>query len=44
MTVGDHVMKVAQSNFIVAWEELGEENQLLETFQLDFTTLQGMLF
>merc|ERR1719376_238023 len=40
MTVGDHVMKVAQSNFIVAWEELGEENQLLETFQLDFTTLQ----
>jgi len=34
ITVADHVQKVIKSNFGAAWEELGEENELEDTYAL----------
>ena len=41
MTVADHVQKVLKSNFGAAWEEVGGENELEDTYALSYETLQG---
>ena len=47
MTVADHMQKVMKPNFAAAWEEIGESNELEDTYGLSsmksvegwFTTL-----
>ena len=34
MVVADHIQKVMKPNFATSWDELGEENQVEETFAL----------
>ena len=34
MVIGDYILPAYNSNFSGLWEELGEENELVETFQL----------
>ena len=34
MVVADHVQHVVKLNFPASWEEVGEENQVEETFSL----------
>ena len=34
MVVADHVQRVMKPNFAASWEEIGEENQVEETFAL----------
>lgn len=42
MTVADHVVKVMKPNFAASWEEVGEENELEDTFALStMKTLEG---
>lgn len=43
VTVADHTQKVMKPNFAAAWEEIGEGNELEETFTLSsMKTLDGM--
>jgi len=39
ITVADYVQRVMKGNFAAAWEELGEENELEDTYSLPFKTL-----
>lgn len=42
VTVADHTQKVMKPNFAAAWEEIGEGNELEETFTLSsMKTLDG---
>ena len=42
MLVADHVQKVMKPNFAASWEEVGEENELEDTFALStMKTLPG---
>jgi hypothetical protein len=42
VTVADHVQKTNKANFAAAWEEIGGENELDDTFALaTVNTLQG---
>lgn len=42
ISVADHVQKVIKSNFGAAWEELGEENELEDTYALSsMKSLEG---
>ena len=34
MVVADHVQRVVRPNFAVSWDEIGDENQVEETFAL----------
>ena len=34
MVVADHVQRVMKPNFAASWEEIGDENQVEETFAL----------
>ena len=34
MVVADHVQRVMKPNFAASWDEIGEENQIEETFAL----------
>lgn len=34
MVVADHVQRVVRPNFAASWEEIGDENQIEETFAL----------
>jgi len=40
IAVADYVQRVMKGNFGPAWEELGEENELEDTFSLPFKTLE----
>ena len=40
IAVADYVQRVMKGNFGAAWEELGEENELEDTFSLPFKTLE----
>merc|ERR1712203_675285 len=40
VTVADHVSRVMKGNFGAAWEEIGEEFELEDTFQLPFKTME----
>ena len=40
MVVADHMQRVMKPNFAVSWEEIGEENQVEETFAL--STMKDM--
>ena len=44
VTVADHVQKVMHPNFAAAWEEVGEDNELEDTYELPIKTLDGMGF
>ena len=35
VVVADHVQRVMKANFAASWEEIGEENQVEETFALN---------
>ena len=39
ITVADYVQRVMKGNFAAAWEEIGEENELEDTYSLPFKTL-----
>ena len=39
ISVADYVQRVMKGNFGAAWEELGEENELEDTYVLPFNTL-----
>jgi len=39
VTVADHVQRVMKGNFAAAWEEIGAENELEDTFSLPFKTI-----
>ncbi len=42
MTVADHVQKVMKPNFAASWEEIGEANELEDTYALStMKTLEG---
>ena len=42
MTVADHVQKVMKPNFAASWDEVGEENELEDTYALStMKTLEG---
>ena len=34
MVVADHVQRVVRPNFAASWDEIGDENQIEETFAL----------
>ena len=34
LTVADHVQKVLKPNFAAAWDEIGESNELEDTYAL----------
>ena len=34
MVLADHVQRVMKPNFAASWDEIGEENQVEETFAL----------
>lgn len=34
MSLADHIQRVVRPNFAVSWDEVGEENQVEETFTL----------
>jgi len=40
VAVGDYVQRVMKGNFAAAWEELGQENEMEDTFSLPFKTLE----
>merc|ERR1712096_213292 len=40
IAVADYVQRVMKGNFAPAWEELGQENELEDTFSLPFKTLE----
>jgi len=40
VTVADHVARVMKGNFGAAWEEIGAEHEMEDTFQLPFKTLE----
>eukprot|EP00090_Calanus_glacialis_P024290 TRINITY_DN3771_c0_g1_i1.p1 TRINITY_DN3771_c0_g1~~TRINITY_DN3771_c0_g1_i1.p1 ORF type:complete len:881 (-),score=314.94 TRINITY_DN3771_c0_g1_i1:145-2787(-) len=40
VAVADYVQRVMKGNFGAAWEELGQENELEDTFSLPFKTLE----
>ena len=40
VVVADHMQRVMKPNFAVSWEEIGEENQVEETFAL--STMKDM--
>merc|ERR1740131_892710 len=40
ISVADYVQRVMKGNFGAAWEELGQENELEDTFSLPFKTLE----
>jgi len=40
VSVADHVQRVSKGNFGAAWEELGPENELEDTFALPFKTIE----
>ena len=43
--VADHVQKVVKPNFAASWDEVGEENELEDTYALStMKTLQGTLY
>ena len=45
MTVADHVQKVMKPNFAASWDEVGEENELEDTYSLStMKTLEGMSY
>ena len=41
ISVADHVQKVLKPNFAASWEELGESNELEDTYSLSMKTLEG---
>ena len=41
LTVADMVQRVMKANFANAWEEIGEKNELENTFALPMNTLEG---
>ena len=42
VTVADHVQKVMKPNFAASWDEVGEENELEDTYALStMKTLEG---
>lgn len=42
ISVADHVHPVQRANFAIGWEQMGEENELEETFALSTVhSLQG---
>lgn len=44
ISVSDHVQKTSKANFAAAWEEVGGDNELDDTFALaTVNTLQGMV-
>ena len=40
VVVADHMQRVMKPNFAVSWEEIGEENQVEETFAM--STMKDM--
>ena len=41
--MADHVQKVMKPNFAASWDEVGEENELEDTYALStMKTLEGM--
>ncbi|KAJ8017960.1 Coatomer subunit gamma-2 [Holothuria leucospilota] len=40
LTFADHVQRVMKPNFMASWEEIGEDNELEETFALSTKTLE----
>ncbi len=40
ITVADHVQRVMKPNFLASWEEVGEDNEVNETFALSAKTLE----
>merc|ERR1712058_173228 len=40
VSVADHVSRVLKGNFAAAWEEVGPENELEDTFSLPFKTIE----
>ena len=44
VVVADHVQRVMKPNFAASWEEIGDENQVEETFALSsMKDIQGLL-
>ena len=44
VTVADHVQKVMKPNFAASWDEVGEENELEDTYALStMKTLEGKI-
>ena len=44
VTVADHVQKVMKPNFAASWDEVGEENELEDTYALStMKTLEGTI-
>ncbi len=41
--MADHVQKVMKPNFAASWEEVGEENELEDTYALSMKTMDGKL-
>ena len=41
MTVADHMQKVMKPNFLASWEEVGEENEVEETYALGSKSIAG---
>lgn len=39
--VADHVQKVLKANFGASWEEVGNENELEDTFALSMSSIEG---
>ena len=43
MVVADHVQGVVRTNFLASWDEIGEENEMEETFALSsMSSLEGL--
>lgn len=42
VSVADHVQRVLKPNFGAAWEELGTENELEDTYALSMSSLEGI--
>jgi len=44
LTVADHVQKVLKPNFAAAWEEIGDSNELEDTYGLSsMKSVEGQL-
>ncbi len=41
VAVADHVQKVMKPNFAASWEEVGEENELEDTYALSMKNIEG---
>ena len=41
VNVADHVQKVMKANFAASWEEVGNGNELEDTYALSMPSLEG---